>query len=129
MGLLDGKVALITGGGKGIGFGIASAFAEQGAKLFITGRTESRLADAAEKLTGEYGTEVTYTVAEGSDESQVEAALAKCVEHFGKLDVMVNNAQASKSGTEPRRPHKRRLRPRHQRRTLQYVLLHEACLP
>lgn len=99
MGLLDGKVALITGGGKGIGFGIASAFAEQGAKLFITGRTESRLADAAEKLTGEYGTEVTYTVAEGSDESQVEAALAKCVEHFGKLDVMVNNAQASKSGT------------------------------
>lgn len=99
MGLLDGKVALITGGGKGIGFGIASAFAEQGAKLFITGRTESRLADAAEKLTGEYGTEVAYTVAEGSDESQVKAALAKCVEHFGKLDVMVNNAQASKSGT------------------------------
>lgn len=99
MSLLDGKVALITGGGKGIGFGIASAFAEQGAKLFITGRTESRLADAAEKLTGEYGTEVTYTVAEGSDESQVETALAKCVEHFGKLDVMVNNAQASKSGT------------------------------
>lgn len=36
MGLLDGKVAIITGGGKGIGFGIASAFAEQGASLFIT---------------------------------------------------------------------------------------------
>ena len=50
MGLLDGKVAIITGGGKGIGFGIASAFAEQGASLFITGRTEGRLAEAAEKL-------------------------------------------------------------------------------
>ena len=99
MGLLDGKVAIITGGGKGIGFGIASAFAEQGAKLFITGRTEGRLADAAEKLTAEYGAEVAYAVAEGSDEAQVEAAIAKCVEHFGKLDVMVNNAQASKSGT------------------------------
>ena len=99
MGLLDGKVAIITGGGKGIGFGIASAFAEQGASLFITGRTEGRLADAAEKLKGEYGANVAYTVAEGSDEAQVEAAVAKCVEHFGKLDVMVNNAQASKSGT------------------------------
>ena len=80
-------------------FGIASAFAEQGASLFITGRTEGRLADAAEKLKGEYGADVAYTVAEGSDEAQVEAAVAKCVEHFGKLDVMVNNAQASKSGT------------------------------
>ena len=99
MGLLDGKVAIITGGGKGIGFGIASAFAEQGASLFITGRTEGRLAEAAEKLKGEYGADVAYTVAEGSDEAQVEAAVAKCVEHFGKLDVMVNNAQASKSGT------------------------------
>ena len=99
MGLLDGKVAIITGGGKGIGFGIASAFAEQGASLFITGRTEGRLAEAAEKLKGEYGADVAYAVAEGSDEAQVEAAVAKCVEHFGKLDVMVNNAQASKSGT------------------------------
>ncbi len=67
MGLLDGKVAIITGGGKGIGFGIASAFAEQGASLFITGRTEGRLAEAAEKLKGEYGADVAYTVAEGSD--------------------------------------------------------------
>lgn len=99
MGLLDGKVAIITGGGKGIGFGIASAFAEQGASLFITGRTEGRLAEAAEKLKGEYGADVAYAVAEGSDEAQVEAAVAKCVEHFGKLDVMVNNAQTSKSGT------------------------------
>lgn len=66
MGLLDGKVAIITGGGKGIGFGIASAFAEQGASLFITGRTEGRLAEAAEKLRGEYGADVAYTVAEGS---------------------------------------------------------------
>ena len=77
--------AIITGGGKGIGFGIASAFAEQGASLFITGRTEGRLAEAAEKLKGEYGADVAYTVAEGSDEAQVEAAVAKCIEHFGKL--------------------------------------------
>lgn len=50
MGLLEGKVAIITGGGKGIGFGIASAFAEEGANLCITGRNEQRLIDAEAKL-------------------------------------------------------------------------------
>ena len=80
MGLLDGKVAIITGGGKGIGFGIASAFAEQGASLFITGRTEGRLAEAAEKLKGEYGADVAYAVAEGSDEAQVEAAVEEGID-------------------------------------------------
>ena len=84
---------------KGIGFGIASAFAEQGPSLFITGRTEGRLTEAAEKLKGEYGVDVAYTVAEGSDEAQVEAAIAKCVEHFGKLDVMVNKRSGFQSGT------------------------------
>ena len=50
MGLLEGKVAIITGGGKGIGFGIASAFAEEGANLCITGRNDQRLFDADAKL-------------------------------------------------------------------------------
>ena len=54
MGLLEGKVAIITGGGKGIGFGIASAFAEEGANLCITGRNEQRLIDAEAKLKEQY---------------------------------------------------------------------------
>ena len=98
MKLLDGKVAIITGGGKGIGFGIASAFAEAGANLCITGRTEQRLVDAEEKLKTEYGCDVIHAVAEGSDEQAVKSVIEKCVEHYGKLDVVVNNAQASKSG-------------------------------
>ena len=50
MGKLDGKTAIITGGGKGIGFGLARAFAKEGANLVLTGRTESRLLNAKEVL-------------------------------------------------------------------------------
>lgn len=98
MGLLEGKVAIVTGGGKGIGFGIASAFAEQGAKLCITGRVEQRLIDAAQKLTAEYGVETMHVVADGYDEDAVKHVIAATVERFGRLDTVVNNAQASKSG-------------------------------
>ena len=52
--LLEGRVAIVTGGGKGIGYGIASKMAEHGANIFITGRTEGRLAEAAEKLNSRY---------------------------------------------------------------------------
>lgn len=58
MGKLEGKVAIITGGGKGIGFGLAKAFAKEGANLTITGRTMSRLEAAKEKLEAEYGVKV-----------------------------------------------------------------------
>ena len=96
--LLEGRVAIVTGGGKGIGYGIASKMAEHGANIFITGRTESRLQEAAKKLSAEYGVECSYAVADGCKEEEAAAAIAKCVEEFGKLDILVNNAQASKSG-------------------------------
>jgi NAD(P)-dependent dehydrogenase (short-subunit alcohol dehydrogenase family) len=99
MGLLEGKTAIVTGAGKGIGFGIASAFAEQGADLCITGRTEQRLVDAEAKLKEAYGHDVIHVVAEGADEEAVEKVVAETVAHYGKLDTVVNNAQASKSGT------------------------------
>ena len=47
---LEDNVTIITGGGKGIGYGLAEAFAEEGSNLVITGRTESRLIEAKEKL-------------------------------------------------------------------------------
>lgn len=98
MGLLDGKVAIITGGGKGIGFGIVSAFAEEGANLCITGRNEQRLIDAEAKLKEQYSVDVMHVAAEGSDEEAVKNVIAQTIAHFGKLDTVVNNAQASKSG-------------------------------
>ena len=52
---LKDKVVIITGGGRGIGFGLSTAFAKAGAKLVLTGRTESTLLSAKEKLESEYG--------------------------------------------------------------------------
>ena len=55
MNRLKENVTIITGGGKGIGYGLAQAFAQEGSNLVITGRTESRLLAAKEKLEAQYG--------------------------------------------------------------------------
>ncbi len=96
---LEGKVAIITGGGKGIGFGLAKAFANEGSNLVITGRTESRLVEAQQRLEQEYGIQVLPVVADGADEEAIVNVVAKAIEKFGRIDTLVNNAQVSKSGT------------------------------
>ena len=95
---LNGNVTLITGGGKGIGFGLAEAFAEEGSNLVLTGRTESRLLEAKQKLEEQYGVEVLPIVADGADEQAIKVVVEKTIEKFGKLNTLVNNAQVSKSG-------------------------------
>ena len=87
---MTGKVTIITGGGKGIGFGIANAF--------ITGRTESTLQKAKEELESKYNIDVLAIVTDGGYEDQVQNAIDKIVDKFGRIDVLINNAQASKSG-------------------------------
>lgn len=95
---LDGNVTIITGGGKGIGFGLAQAFAKEGSDLVLTGRTESRLIEAKEKLEKEYGIEVLPIVADGADEDAIRKVVSATVAHFGKINTLINNAQVSKSG-------------------------------
>lgn len=98
MGKLDGKIAIVTGGGRGIGFGISTAFAKEGASLVLTGRTYSTLERAGKTLEQEYHVPVLAVAADGADESAVKNVIAKTIERFGKIDVLVNNAQTSKSG-------------------------------
>ncbi len=98
MGKLDGKVVIITGGGRGIGYGISTAFAKEGANLVITGRTLSTLEKAKEQLEKEYGVEVLPVTADGGNEEAVANVIQKAVEKFGKIDTVVNNAQVSKTG-------------------------------
>jgi len=97
-GRLSGKTAIITGGGQGIGQGIATLFAQEGANVLITGRTESKLTEtvAAIRAAGGTADHVTGTAGVRAD---AEAAAAKAVELFGGIDILVNNAQTSKPGT------------------------------
>lgn len=98
MGLLQGNVTIITGGGRGIGYGIARAFAKQGSNLTICGRTEATLVHAKEELEKEFNIEVLCVAADGAVEEQVQNVVDKTIEKFGKINTMVNNAQISKSG-------------------------------
>jgi len=95
---LKGKVVIITGGGRGIGFGLSTAFAKAGADLVITGRTESTLLAAKEKLESAYGCRVLTVAADGADENAIQNVIDKTVETYGRIDAVINNAQASSSG-------------------------------
>ena len=108
---LKGKTVLITGGGRSvlkdgsagaIGYGIAKAFAKNGANLVITGRNEQKLLDAKEELERLYGIRVLPVQADISAGADNEATANRVVEEavktFGSIDVLINNAQASASG-------------------------------
>ena len=95
---MKSKTVIITGGGKGIGFGVATAFAKEGADIVITGRQESALAQAKEKLESAYGIRVGYVAGDLGLEETAAKVVAKAIEMTGRLDVLINNAQASKSG-------------------------------
>lgn len=88
---LAGKVALVTGGGRGIGAGIARAFVAEGAKVFLVSRTRSELERVASELAGGAST-VGYHAADVSDPGAVAAAVDACASSLGPVDVLVNAA-------------------------------------
>ena len=89
--ILEGKVAFVTGGGTGITGGIARAFAEHGANLAITSRKEENLAAMKETIEG-LGGECFTVAADVRDFDAVQNGIAKTVEHYGKIDIVVNGA-------------------------------------
>jgi NAD(P)-dependent dehydrogenase (short-subunit alcohol dehydrogenase family) len=97
MGKLAGKIALVTGGNKGIGKGIARGLASEGAALVITARGEADLQRTAEELAAE-GCSVLAVPADVTDERQVEDLFAQTLARFGRLDILVNNAGAFDGG-------------------------------
>ncbi len=111
MSFMKGKTAIITGAGRAvlsdgrcgsIGYGIATAYAKEGANLVITGRNVKKLEDAKEELERLYGISVLIVQADvnaGADNEAVVANVVnKTMDTFGRIDVLINNAQASASG-------------------------------
>ncbi len=90
--LLKGKVILITGGGTGLGKSMGKRFLELGAKLAITSRKEEVLAATAKELTEATGGEVFYTTCDVRDPEQVEKMMNTVWDHYGTIDVLLNNA-------------------------------------
>ena len=90
---LDGKTAIVTGGGTGIGKGIARALALEGAAVVIASRNTAVLEAAAEELRGEGG-QIVAVGADVTDEAQVEALFAETDRRFGRVDLLVNNSGA-----------------------------------
>lgn len=88
---LQDKVAIITGGGTGIGQAIARTFASEGAKVAICGRTEATLLATARSISDQGGEAISVTC-DVSQASQVEKMVQDVVRKFGRLDILVNNA-------------------------------------
>ncbi|MBV8757498.1 MAG: SDR family oxidoreductase [Deltaproteobacteria bacterium] len=86
-GILDGQVAIITGGGSGIGLVTAQEMTRLGAKVAICGRTPEKLAAAAASMPG-----VLAEPCDIREPAQVEAFVKKVIERFGRVDILVNNA-------------------------------------
>lgn len=111
MSFLKGKTAIITGAGRAvlkdgrcgsIGYGIATAYAKEGANLVITGRNVEKLESAKEELERLYGIKVLVLQADvnsGADnKAVVDNVIKQTIDTFGRIDVLINNAQASASG-------------------------------
>jgi len=92
MGSLEGKIALITGAGQGVGRGIALAMAKEGAEIAVAGRTESKIRDTCSAIAA-FGGRAIPIVCDVKSADDVRRTVATTVREFGGIDILVNNAQ------------------------------------
>jgi 3-oxoacyl-[acyl-carrier protein] reductase len=88
----EGKVALVTGGTRGIGRAIAAAFSSLGVEVAITGRDAARVAEAAQELSREAPRAVKGVAMDVADRDAVDSAVKALVQERGRIDILVNNA-------------------------------------
>ncbi len=97
MGQLDGKVAIVTGGNRGIGKGIAKGLAAEGTSLTIAARDAELLTQTADELRAQ-GAKVLAVPTDVTDEEQIKTLFEKAMAEYDRLDILVNNAGAFDGG-------------------------------
>lgn len=88
---VDGKVAFITGGGRGIGKALALGFAKEGYNVVVTSTTQERNETVADQIREAGGSAMAVQL-DVSDEANVKSAMAEALDRFGRIDVLINNA-------------------------------------
>lgn len=94
-GPIEGRVAIVTGGGQGVGQGIAAALARGGANVVIAQRGAELGEAETARLHSEYGVESLFVETDVTKRGEIDALIAATVERFGRIDILVNNAGAS----------------------------------
>ena len=89
---MEGRVAIITGGGSGLGYDMAAALAEYGCRIVITSRQEEKAAEAAKKLSLQTGAEVIGLPLDQRSYASCEEMARRVMEIFGRIDILINNA-------------------------------------
>ena len=98
--MLNGKTAIITGGGRGIGRAIALRFAREGVRVAVAARTDEQLRQVAQEIAADTGEEALAVVCDVSDPASVEQMFTRIREGFGRdADILVNNAGVAESAT------------------------------
>ena len=100
MSKLDGKVAIVTGAGRGIGRAISLALAAEGARVVVASRTASTVATVVEEIESGGGSALGVTC-DVADREQIHDMVAATIAHFGSLDILINNAQGFGTKEQP----------------------------
>jgi 3-hydroxybutyrate dehydrogenase len=94
---LADRIALITGGGRGIGRAVAFAFAREGARVAVVARTVQEVARVSEEIRVECGVETMHAACDVSDKESIRRAFAEVERRLGRIDILVNNAGIAES--------------------------------
>src|SRR6186713_1234098 len=89
---LSGKVALVTGGSKGLGLAMAAGLASAGAKIMLVNRNADEGVEAAKDIAADFGVKATSFSADVSDQQQTEAMAKAVLDAFGQIDILINSA-------------------------------------
>jgi len=92
---LKDKVAVITGSSRGIGLAIAKGFSDEGAKVVLASRSVDKVSDVANEIKAQKGSKALGYPVDVRDPESVQRLISECVEAFGRVDIMVNNAGVS----------------------------------